>query len=196
MNKVVKTYSLVLVGNNHNPTILTDYFLTKSGIVNDPEKEIDKDSFIITPALAQVNIKSGTSIIVESDKLVIHSLNDQDPFIFATQYCKHLQYIQATGLGINFDIIVSDFDFDKWFAKKQQSKVQGLMIKAVEFAYSIAEGICNIKATKINEGSAHFRFNFHQDFSNVPLGEMKINFLEKSKEYRTTSIALVDQILE
>lgn len=196
MNKVVKTYSLVLVGNNHNPTVLTDYFLKKSGIVEDPDKEINKDSIIITPAVSQVNIKSGTSIIVESNRLLIQSQNSQDPYIIAERYCKNLQYIQATGVGINFDIEADDFDFDKWFANKLHSNAKGLVIKAVEYAYSVVEGMCNIKVTKLSENKAHFRFNYHQDLQSVPLGELKIDFLKKSEEYLRSSFDLVDQILE
>ena len=48
--------SLVILAENHNPTLLTDLFLLKAKFIESPS-EIDRRSYILTPALERGKIK-------------------------------------------------------------------------------------------------------------------------------------------
>ena len=143
-------YSLVIIGNSHNPTVITDYFLKESGIVDDPMKDIDRNNYLVTPAVTQLTIRGRSSIVVEPNRLNIQSNDPSEPFIVGQRYCNTLKFIIGSAIGLNFEILVEKFDFDKWFASKPQSNQMGLTVRSIDYNMKLEEGLCNIKVTKLS----------------------------------------------
>lgn len=98
-------FSVVVLAQSHNPTILNPDFLRNTGIVHADYKI---KNFICTPPVAQVVYEEGISIIAEFEKIqFIDELlgrRPEDSSIpqIAVDYIGKLPYVNYTAAGINF----------------------------------------------------------------------------------------------
>ncbi len=191
-----KSYSFVIAGNDHNPTVVTNYFLKESGIVDDLTKDIDRNNFIVTPALAQFTIKGKTSVLVNPNALTISSTDEKEPYRIGKLYCQTLKYIKAIGMGLNYDIEVTEYDFDKWFNSKLNTKNTSITIRAIDYTIKLEDVICNLKITKLSQDKAHCRFNYHHDLKGKALGEVTLDIETRSKSYIEYSKTLLSDLFE
>lgn len=176
MNKEFKSNSLVIIANSHNPSLFSDYFLLTSGIIDD-ENQIKKGSFVLTPAFSQVNLVNDININLDPNKLEITSPIGKEPFKIGEKYCKSLNFIKGVAIGINFDLLLSDFDFDDWFAKMNLFKDS----RCVEAKYLYKNS--NVSISLMKNGNALAKFNFHYQLpKDLALGEVKLNFLDEWKK--------------
>ena len=103
MKPIYISDSVVLIARSHNPTLVSDYFLTTSGIIKDVG-EIVPETKIITAPLTQIELLSGTKISLDQERLNIISPSGKQACAMVQAYCKALPYIKGSAIGINFDM--------------------------------------------------------------------------------------------
>jgi len=98
---------IVVVAQNHNPSILNPDFLVRTKIVDEEwGLELESDA-LTTPHVSQVAYKSGTMISAELNRLVFRERNaDNIPDathvpILAENYVTTLPHVTYTAVGIN-----------------------------------------------------------------------------------------------
>lgn len=98
-------FSVVVLAQTHNPTILNPDFLRNTGIV---PGEYKIKNFICTPPIAQVIYEEGISVIAEFEKIqfvdeLLERLPHESPIPqIAVNYIGTLPYVKYTAAGINF----------------------------------------------------------------------------------------------
>lgn len=106
MKLAILNTSVVVLAQDHNPTILHPAFLSKQQIV--PEVEKLQAPPICTPAISVVKYSNGLVFMVETNKLqVTDNAPGADhgaarPPRLATQYIEALPHVRYTAVGINF----------------------------------------------------------------------------------------------
>jgi len=105
-------FSIVVVAEHHNPTILNADFLARNAIVPDEWGwKLSQDCFS-TPPLAQVKYENGVSLLCEQSKLqVVDGGESVDPAssrvaAIAVRYLRSLPHVRYTGLGVNFKAMI------------------------------------------------------------------------------------------
>jgi hypothetical protein len=184
VNQINENYSLVITGNVHNPTVISDFFLKNSGIISD-EQELDRSKTIITPALCQIFIKkSDTVFVVMPNVLTITSKDSNLPFTIGKKYCSNLGYINSIAVGINFEVLVTDFNFEKWFENYKISTYNNAMMQSFIVTFTANPNTkCNVTITLNSADKATFRFNFHRD-TNVPLSNIPFDFIQEANKFK------------
>lgn len=176
--------SVVILGNLHNPSLISDNFLLKSGILERIE-DLNRQKLLITPAISQFVIKDYLYFIVESEKLKIVSTKpSKEPFEFANKYCKALPHIKTKAIGINFVFKISYHELDNWFKKHHLIRVENSKVENITYTVPIIDNItCNIKLQRENKDLANVEFNFHHHYNDEPLSDINIDFIEKYENY-------------
>lgn len=190
MKTNLKNNSIVIIAISHNPSIISDFFLIKSNMIQSVE-ELEKNNVIITPAFSQVVFKDGTNIQLDNSRLNISSNNIEKATTLAVKYCNSLPFIKCNAIGLNFEFNLSEFDFDKWFYHKQAANYKNTLVKGIDLTFRVSNKInATVKVVKESNTSAAISFNFHSEFSDIPLSEIdydfnaeKIKLLEISKEF-------------
>lgn len=181
--------ALVIVANQHNPTVISENFLIDSEIIGSA-KEIDKNNLIITPAISQVYLNDGTKISVEPHKMTIHQEKiGESVFNIGQKYCEQLPHIKCTAIGINFEVALDEnFDITDWFSKCNFVDYKNNQINGIDFEFDVNEekGFkCNTKVFKDDNALGRLRFNYHHPLSEATLKDVAkdLNLKEKWKEY-------------
>lgn len=105
MNFNLDNFSIVVLAQAHNPSILNPDFLKNNGII---DLSFKPNNVICTPPVAQVSYVEGISIMAEFEKLqFIDTLKTRIPFEspipeIAIKYIKTLPYVRYTAVGLNF----------------------------------------------------------------------------------------------
>lgn len=105
MNFNLDNFSIVVLAQAHNPSILNPDFLKNQNII-DPS--FTPNNVICTPPVAQVSYQEGITIMAEFEKLqFIDKLSKRIPFEspipdIAVNYIKTLPYVRYTAIGLNF----------------------------------------------------------------------------------------------
>ena len=105
MDFILDNFSIVVVAQAHNPSILNPDFLKVQGIV-DPS--FTPSNVICTPPVAQVSYKEGITIMAEFQKLqFIDAAAERIPFAspihdIAIKYINTLPHVKYTAVGLNF----------------------------------------------------------------------------------------------
>lgn len=101
----IQEISIVVVAQNHNPTILNPDFLKFNEIVP-KDWELAAPPICVEP-MAQVTFKNGVSIIAQFDKVIfaqaIHDKNAEELLIpnIARKYIETLPHVNYASVGIN-----------------------------------------------------------------------------------------------
>lgn len=105
MNFNFDNFSIVILAQAHNPSILNPDFLKNQNIV-DPSFTLN--NVICTPPVAQVSYNEGISIIAEFEKLqFIDTVTSRIPYEspiqeIAKKYINVLPHVRYTAVGLNF----------------------------------------------------------------------------------------------
>lgn len=104
-------FSIVIVANDHNPTILNPDFLKMQKIVPDEWGWELANPPIATPPFATVQYKTGVSISVESNRLQVTDNKTSSPVEskvtqIVDRYIKVVPHVRYTSIGINFRQII------------------------------------------------------------------------------------------
>lgn len=189
-------YSIVIRGNSHNPTVISDMFLLKTGIISD-ESEIDRNKLIVTPALFQANLKGNTNLMVETNSLNISSQDFNSPYDIAKKYCDNLKFIKSTAIGINFDITVAEYDFDSYFNKYNNISYNNSTVVSVVHNFDAdSNTIANVTIHKQSESKSLFRFNFHRNTPSILLGDLNVDFNSIASNFLTQAEEFISTILK
>lgn len=101
-------FSVVVVANDHNPTILNPDFLERRGIVQDGWGWKVTGPVITTPPFATVSYDSGVTVSVESHRLqvIVYSApggpQSSKVIDIARKYVEVLPHVRYSAVGINF----------------------------------------------------------------------------------------------
>lgn len=105
MNFGLNNFSIVILAQAHNPTILNPDFLKNQGII---ESSFTPNNVICTPPVAQVTYKEGITIMAEFEKLqFIDTIPSRIPFEspipeISKKYINALPHVRYTAVGLNF----------------------------------------------------------------------------------------------
>lgn len=189
-------YSLVIIGNSHNPTVISDNFFLKTGIISN-ESEIDRNKMLITPALCQAFLKGNTNFLVEPNLLTVNSTEFVNPYEIGKKYCSNLGFIKSIAIGINFDISIEEYDFDKWFLPLRITDFNNCTTRSIVFTFDAnPQTKANVTVTKNAPDKALLRFNFHKDTPNVLLGDLNIDFISEAKIFQSQSNDFIKSLLK
>lgn len=105
MNFTLNNFSIVVLAQANNPSILNPDFLRNQKIV---DSSFTPKNVICTPPVAQVSYQEGITIMAEFEKLqFIDTVSERIPFEspipeIAVNYIKTLPHVRYTAAGLNF----------------------------------------------------------------------------------------------
>ncbi|MEH1892183.1 MAG: hypothetical protein V7K92_22935 [Nostoc sp.] len=192
-NVEVRDFSLVVMADKQNPSILNPDFLKYNQIVP-PDWELAMPP-ICTPPVSQVVFKNGVNIVAQSDRLTFWEVLDADNLVFEIPeiVCKYIDIVpyvdyRAVGININAHIIKEEKEDNqdtvlaKLIASGKWKQFQGKSPNTVvQFTYPLDNGsftisIQEVVISKIQNNELvpviNFSANFHRDL-------IKTNYLER-----------------
>lgn len=184
--------SVVILAQSHNPTLLSDYFLLKAGIIDDINK-INREHFLVTPAFSRVILSNGTLLEIEPERFKIEGNFGIDIPTKGMFYFKSLPYIRCKAVGINFHTLVSDFDFKKFFSKF--SFDDNISVNSIKYKYQVNNLIVNIESLFLTDDSCRFNFNFHYSFNDKTFEEITLDFIKEWEQNKDMVIPLINKLL-
>lgn len=209
--------SIVVVGKDHNPTILNPDFLRIRGIV--PEEWGWKvDATITTPALGFVRYANGMVISVEHEKLQVVDAHSGTPAEskaaeIASRYVQTLPHVRYAAVGTNFSATVdaerpTDYLKDRFLKPGGwDSATHPLEAVGLRFVYPLKDGRVVVsldlgEALPEQGGEARIDLlivnaNFHRDCSSsYPTDHEVLARLELAQEDWSTFNSLVRDVLD
>ncbi|MEW6159370.1 MAG: hypothetical protein AB1813_18240 [Verrucomicrobiota bacterium] len=115
MNFVALNYSIVVLAETHNPTILHPAFLAARGIVPVDWKTAEPP--VCTPAISSVKYDIGVVFTAELSKFMVRDNapkeNTSLPEL-ATKYVEELPHVHYTAVGINFTGYIECPNAETW----------------------------------------------------------------------------------
>lgn len=177
MNIKEEKSNLVILAENHNPTVLLGDFLIKSKIIKNSD-EIEGEKSVVTPGFAKVHLKSGRVIQITDDRLIIESDWGEEPFKMGTRYCKSLPHIPYRAIGINLIFKIENYEPEDLFpdCKLKESGINSI---TTSFGHSNGQ-ICKVSISKTGNSKKETDFKFNYDYRTpkdkvVKLGDLHIN---------------------
>lgn len=187
-NVEVRDFSIVVVAENQNPSILNPDFLKYNHIVP-ADWELAMPP-ICTPAVSQVVFKNGVNIVAQSDKVSFWEVLDTEHIVFTVPEisCKYIDIVsyldyRAVGININAHIILEkkeenqDTVLTKLITSGKWKNFQGKSPNAVvQFTYKLDNANLTIAIQEAvipkmpnNElvPIINFSGNFHRDLINI-----------------------------
>jgi len=195
MDKRLVEFSLVILANDHNPTILNPDFLLRNQIVKDEWGWMVVGQSITTPAISSVSYGSKVSITVEPLKLQVtdssgSSVEENHICNIVSNYVNALPHVEYNALGINFTMITLVDDADSFltnrFLKDGTWNEDSNQIKSVgfKFSYELEGGSLTFSIDKgiggdVDKSFIVTRANFHRslDTRSMPTSEQIANKL-------------------
>lgn len=162
-------------------------------MINDVE-ELDRNNCVFTPSYSRAVLKDGTSIRVESSRMSLVAEKDK-LYDLAIKYCQALPYIKLSGIGINFDIEINDYEFDHLISNKNITVFKDSLIKTIELSFSVNTLTnCNVKLIKGDNSSGSIVLNYHADFDDLPFAEMSFDFIVAADSFENLSIEFIKEV--
>lgn len=124
MNIVPLEFSIVVVGEDCNPTILNPDFLKYQGIVPDEWGWKVKGVPIMTPPFSVVPYDSGVTVKVETNRFQVTDqefageVSKTKATDIAHRYISVLPHVKYTSVGINFRILLEMEEPDSFLVKR------------------------------------------------------------------------------
>lgn len=182
-------FSAVVVGNVHNPSILSPAFLESEGIVS-PGEGYEVVENLTTPAFAMVRYSNGISITIEPNKLQVMDLRvggeppESKATAIVSAYAMKLPHVRYSGVGMNYQSIIESEAPDTYL-KERFLKSGGwdnpsgpLKAVGLRLVYRLEEGgqvTLSLDAGEVqrsDEEGKHLavvaRANFHRDCKEHP----------------------------
>lgn len=182
----------MIIAGIHNPTVVSSDFFKKIQYIKDTS-EIEEDNVIVTPAYSSIVFKNKVVLTLEPDRLEIRGDENSNIEELAEKYCGNLTFIRCRGIGINYNIELTDFDFLKFFEGIKTIIYKDTFTRSVEYRFTVSENrVCNIKLVNVNKEKAFINFNFDLPFNDVMLGEIAINFIE----IKNSNLKIIKEFIE
>jgi len=187
-------FSVVIVANDHNPSIIDSDFLKTNGIAGKEWRRVG--DAISTPAFSKVAYDNNLSITVDPNRLNIVdrsgdlAVTKSPAREVARKYIEVLPHIRYSAIGINFRVFYEKEDPDQ--AIKSQYLKIGPWLEAsdslhgvgIKFAHTMDHGkilttveSAAVSSVRSEDGSATSSLgimvfgNFHRDCTDYPAGE-------------------------
>lgn len=178
------TFSIVIVGNSHNPTIFTPDFLSQNDIVP-KDWEINKQApFLVSPLNTVFSYNTGISIQVNPTTLIINdAAPDGDIFPvpeIAKKIIKALPHVNYTAIGINiekakvFDDMEKAQSFSLNYLNLDKTNYNNKLVTSeYKLIYKFDDAYCNYSISQPQQfirGSETYiaissKGNFHRDLT-------------------------------
>jgi len=199
-------FSIVVLANDHNPTILNPDFLKMQKIIQEDWAWELATPPITTPPIATVKYKSGVSISVESNKLQVLDAKSKDPTEskitkIVERYAKVLPHVHYTAVGINFSTLIEMENADTYlkdrFLKEDpwESPEHPLKSTGLKLVYRLQKGqllfsLDSAKVERLTNGKTKqskgivVNANFHRDLDldNPPTADQIVTCLDGVSE--------------
>jgi hypothetical protein len=196
-------FSVVVAGQDCNPTILNPDFLKLNRIVSDEWGWRPVDPIITTPPFSMVTYDSGVTVTVETNRFQVSDnkragdvSSSKAPSIVRS-YVKTLPHVRYTAVGINIRSFVEAEEADKeienrfllsGYSKGMPEKPIGVGLNFVfpidggKLTLSIGSVTANIPVGEIieNKRGISMGANFHRDCTGYPSYELVIAHVEKT----------------
>jgi hypothetical protein len=183
-------FSIAVVGQDCNPTILNPDFLARHGIVPEDWGWKLAGSPITTPPFATVSYDSGITVSVENARFLVIDRAAGDvahskALSIATRYIEVLPHVRYTAVGINFRTLIEIPDADAYLIERflktgpWNQTEQPLRAVSLTFSYALDGGRLNLSlegaTVLIPEGDQQVEKrgilvsgNFHRDCTIYP----------------------------
>lgn len=223
MNIIPLEFSIVVVGQDCNPTILNPDFLKHREIVQEEWGWKVAGPAITTPPFATVSYDSGVTIKVDptrfqvSDNENAGDIGQSKAIEVAKRYIAVLPHVRYTGVGINFRIL-AELNDPEAFLKERflksgpwSQESNPLLGINLTFVYPYEDGRLNIslqgsalvrpegeKAEKIQGVLAHA--NYHRDCQGYPTDKIVLAHIGRAvndeKNFGASLARLLDDAAE
>ena len=181
MNERLINKSIVILAAIHNPTVVSENFFERIGYIQDAS-EIENDNIIITPAFSSIVFKNKVVITLEPEKLEIRSEEQGDIENLAKLYCNNLKFIRCRGVGLNYNLELTEFNTPNYFKNIQTINYKESFVRAIEYRFPFKErNNCNVRIVNTNEEKAFVNFNFNYVFADTMLGELGLDFINEKE---------------
>jgi hypothetical protein len=219
MNLQLVELSIVVLANDHNPTILNPDFLALQGIVPREWGWKLAGPPITTPPFATVTYDSGVTVSVETNKLQVVdrstkvSLSTTKILLITQKYINVLPHVRYTAAGVNFRSFVELEEPDTYI--KDHFLKQGpwdngtheLQAVGLSFTYPLhggkiglsleAGGIINRTAEEEKHRSGIVvSANLHRECTGYPSNQQVSSHLDSLNQDWNTYNTLIDDILK
>lgn len=160
MNVKILNESVVIIAEDHNPSILHPFFLSDQSIV--PKEWAYAPDLICSPPFSIVRYTNGITFTVENKKFQVMKspptprLKDSEVPECASKYINVLPHVRYTAVGMNFGAILENPDPSTFLVQQFLNKgpwnsgeqlVKGLSLVLV---YSADGGILNLSCSPVN----------------------------------------------
>lgn len=195
---VLSGFSVVILANSNNPTVLNQDFLYNNGIV--PKDWILEDSMspVITPAVSQIVFKNNFKIVAELNRILFEQsatpLKEEGIVCadVARRYLMTIPHVPYTAVGINLhgyrihreqaSETISDLLINDGGWKNFKEATPGFQVKAVyqyggkTVTLDIADDLVGEKESAAVPAMV-FNANIHRDISDETNQQMKVSKL-------------------
>jgi hypothetical protein len=211
-------FSVVVVANDHNPTILNPDFLDRQEIVPAAWGWKVAGPPITTPPFATVSYDSGVTVSVEPNKLQVTDKSarggpqSSKVVNIARKYVEVLQHVRYLAVGINFRSLAEHTEADVFLKDRflksgpwdsAVHKLQGIGLKLVylleggRLILSLDSGIV-IESSEGQSQQIHGVLayaNFHRDCHGYPTATQVIGHLGNAEKDWTTYQNILSDLL-
>ncbi len=188
-------FSIVVVANEHNPSLINPDFLEREGIIDNRWGLERVGDAITTPPFATVSYKGGITVTVEANKFQVVDQECDEPTQsylpdIVARYIEVLPHVPYVAVGINFNGIMSIPDpasyLENHFLKNGgwDSTEHPLESVGLRFVYSRDGGRVVLtvdpahKANNRSDEAILVKANFHRDCDDeTPAAEQVNNFI-------------------
>ncbi len=207
-------FSIVVVANDHNPSLINPDFLEGEGIINEKWGLKRAGDAITTPPFATVPYEGGITVTVESNKLQVVDQGCEVPAQshlpdIIKGYIEVLPHVPYLAIGVNFNGAIDMPDpgtfLKKHFFKEGKWDTDETPLESVglRFVYSRNEGrvVLTIdpvhKAENKNDEAILANANFHRDCDKEKPAKDQINsFIENIEADWKYYLGLVSNVLD
>jgi hypothetical protein len=150
----LKTFSIVIVAKNHNPTLLNPDFLRTNEIVSEKKKVTET---LTTPPVSIVKYEDGLSITLELEKFQVQQpardefKEEWESSQIAINFVRTLPHVSYKGVGLNWVGVVPQTSPEEWLKKRfiasgpWNNEKFNLDSVGIRFTYALTgESRCNL----------------------------------------------------
>jgi len=206
MEKALAQFSVVILGNVHDPSVLNPDFLALKGIVPTEWNWKVAQPVLVSPHFSLVQYDSGVSVTVEHSRLQIMDgrvPGGEGPRSKGTEiakaYVRSLPHVRYTAVGFNFNFIVRMED-PKVFLRTRfirsgpwDAPPYDLDTIGLRFLYSLSERKAVVsldagEAKQVERGDEEaipavlVNVNFHRDCAKFPAERQILGYLDRIGE--------------
>jgi hypothetical protein len=191
VKKSIVRNSCVIVAKSHNPSLISTDFLQRLGIIKSFE-EIDLQNLIISPFLSQVVFKNQYILNIDFERLKIEGVFGDFPYVTGNKYLQELPHIKCAAIGINFNVDLKDYDFNKWFSQFATDK--SLILKSIKYQINNETNVCNLDINFIDNINCRMNLNFHYKFNEKIFKDVKES-MDLKVEYEK-NLSFIDDYIQ